>query len=244
MRITCLACEALARPVYLAAAHSPHTVDVHLLRMGLHSDSAALRTALQEAIDAVDTNAADAVAIAYGLCGKATEGLCARNTVMAVPRAHDCITLFLGSRERYQKEFTEHPGTYWYSADYVERMSAGDMQSLSLGSAREEEIQKTYREFVQTYGEDNAAYLMEAMGAWQDHYDRAAFIDLELGGSAQARKAAEDEATRRGWRFDTVAGSILLVRKLLAGDWDDDILVLQPGQRVAASFDDNVIDAR
>jgi len=37
-----------------------------------------------------------------------------------VPRAHDCITLLLGSKERYAKLFGERPGTYWYSAGWLE----------------------------------------------------------------------------------------------------------------------------
>ena len=36
MRIKCIACDVLARPVYLAAAHSSHVVDVVFERFGLH----------------------------------------------------------------------------------------------------------------------------------------------------------------------------------------------------------------
>ena len=57
----------------------------------------------------------------YGLCGQATAGLTAAGLPVVVPRAHDCITLFLGSRREYQHQFEDFPGTYWYAQDYVER---------------------------------------------------------------------------------------------------------------------------
>ncbi len=51
MRLMCLGCDALARPIYLCAAQSPHTVDVTLLRLGLHEDPEDLRDRLQGLLD-------------------------------------------------------------------------------------------------------------------------------------------------------------------------------------------------
>src|SRR5512145_92654 len=104
MKMKALTCDALARPVYWAAAHSPHTVDVELLRFGLHTRPNELHNRLQAHIDAAP-HGYDAVILAYGLCGKATAGLKARHTPLVITRAHDCITLFLGSRTRYTDEF-------------------------------------------------------------------------------------------------------------------------------------------
>jgi len=55
----------------------------------------------------------DAIVLAHGLCGEATAGLRAGSIPLVVPRSHDCITIFLGSRDRYTTEFTGNPGTYW-----------------------------------------------------------------------------------------------------------------------------------
>ncbi|MHB8959167.1 MAG: hypothetical protein ACYDAN_06035 [Candidatus Limnocylindrales bacterium] len=52
MRTLALTCEALARPVYLSAARSPHVVDVRLNVRGLHDRPSGLREVLQAAIDA------------------------------------------------------------------------------------------------------------------------------------------------------------------------------------------------
>ena len=115
--------------------------------------------------------------LAYGLCGGATAGLHAGAIPLVVPRAHDCITLFLGSRSRYDTEFVGHPGTYWYVQDYLERTDDGSAFG-GVGSGSDTATQATYEEYVEKYGEDNAAYLMEALGAWRSHYDRAAYVDM------------------------------------------------------------------
>jgi len=78
MKLKCLACEALARPVYLCAARSPHVVDVELYRIGLHREPDDLRARLQARIDAASQEEWDAVVMVYGLCGQSTAGLVAR----------------------------------------------------------------------------------------------------------------------------------------------------------------------
>ncbi len=245
MRILCLGCEVLARPLYLAAATSPHVVDVDLLRRGLHEVPANLRTVLQEAVDAADPVSYDAVALGYALCGKATAGLRAGRVPMVVPRAHDCITLFLGDRERYQREFTDHPGTFWYTQDYIERedVPGAELTGLGIASGTEDEMKATYAQYVETYGKDNADYLMEALGGWRSHYDRAAYIDLGVAPGEAIEARARDDADRRGWAFERIAGDLVLVRRLLAGDWEDDFLVVQPGERVAMTYGEDVIRA-
>jgi len=290
MRIKCLACEALARVVYLCAAHSPHIVDVELFRIGLHREPADLRARLQARIDAVNQEglyssgakdvsvsshvrstqcmaqgklsstrkadahsgwpdpsgfaAYDAIAMVYGLCGQSTAGLIARDVPLVIPRAHDCITLFLGDRRRYGEAFREQPGTYWYALDYAERSDG----SMALGAEADAEVRDVYREYVEKYGQDNADYLMEVMGAWQKHYDRASFIEMGVGDSTRVEARASALAEKRGWAFQRVEGDLVLIRRLLDGDWaasgsgsGDDFLVVPPGQQVRMSYDMDVI---
>jgi len=245
MRLLALTCEALARPVYLCAARSPHVVDVRLNRIGLHDQPPSLRAVLQDAIDAAGPPY-DAVALAYGLCGGATAGLRAGALPVVLPRAHDCITLFLGSRDRYLGELAGHPGTYWYVQDSIERDQDGGAFG-GVGAVSEAAARATFEEYVAKYGEDNAAYLMEVMGAWRSHYDRAAYVEMGVAdprasGPVEAR--ARDDAGRRGWTFEQLAGELVLVRRLLDGDWDPaDFLVLKPGERLAMSYDEAVIRA-
>lgn len=245
MRLKCIGCDALARLIYLSAAHSPHLVDVNMLRLGLHRNPANLQVLLQEEIDASVGQGYDAVVLVYGLCGRATAGITARDVPVVVPRAHDCITLFLGGRARYNEQHENQPGTYWYSQDYIERGSL-DGSLTALGAAGDDgfNIEAEYDRYVEKYGKDNADYLMEVMGAWHGHYERAAYIDMGIqNGQGSVEAKAREEAQRRGWNFERVAGDLVLVRRLLNGDWDSDFLILQPGQKLGMSYDEEIIRA-
>ena len=244
MLIKCIGCDVLARAIYWSAAQSPHVVDVQLLERGLHNTPVVLRGRLQGQIDTAASQGYDAIVLAYGLCGQATAGLVARGVPLVIPRAHDCITLFLGSRARYNEQFLSQPGTYWYTLDYFERRQDSSA-SLALGLGSDTDLQAVYEEYVQKYGKDNADYLMEVMGAWQSHYQRAAYIDLGIGDGSLVETQAQAEASRRGWAFERMVGDLVLIRRLIQGDWGDgetgDFLILQPGQALSMTYDDNII---
>ncbi len=239
MRLKCLSCEALARLVYQSAAQSPHIVDVELFKLGLHNRPGGLRTLLQERIDATPAAEYDALVLAYGLCGQATAGLTAGPLPLVIPRAHDCITLFLGDRARYTQQFNENPGTYWYTIDYMERRASGD----ALGAADASiDVAAEYEKYVQKFGKDNADYLMEVMGAWQSHYQRAAFIDMGVGDGTAVAEQARAQAEQRGWLYERLAGDLALIRNLLLGEWDDRFLIVEPGGRIAMSYDERILE--
>ena len=104
-------------------------------------------------------------------------------------------------------------------------------------------MEATRAEYVAKYGEDNADYLMEVLGGWRVHYGRAAFVSMGVADEAASEAAARDEAERRGWAFERIEGSLVLLRRLIDGDWDEDMLVLQPGERLVMSYDDGVVKA-
>ncbi len=243
MRLYAIACDVVARPVYLCAARSPHVVDIRLFERGLHNEPANLRDHLQQAIDEAPSNA-EAIVLGYGLCGGATAGIEARGVPVVLPRAHDCITLFLGARERYQEEHAK-AATYWYVADQLERNDGyrAGVGGLAIGADTDDQVEAVRAEYVAKYGEDNADYLMEVMGGWRTHYARAAFVSMGVADETPSETAARDEADRRGWAYERMEGSMVLLRRLIEGDWDDDMLVLQPGERLAMSYDDGVVKA-
>jgi hypothetical protein len=245
MRFKLLACEVLARGVYICAARSPHIVDVELIEKGLHNTPDKLRVELQERIDHLRPGLYQAILLGYGLCGNALLGLTARNVRLIVPRTHDCIALFLGSRETYNQQFSQNPGTYYYTADYIERTSSDkDNLYVSLGTAVSTDIQAVYEQYVAKYGKDNADYLMEVMGAWSQHYSRAAFIEHEETRFLGFEQVAVDEAQRRQWTFEKILGSLRLTQQLVSGEWPEgEFLVVEPGQKIVASYDDLVLRA-
>ncbi len=242
MRLKMISCEVLARQVYYLAAFSPHVVDVELVAKGLHNEPDTLRAALQRSLDTAAPGKYDAILLGYGLCSNSIAGLSCAHTQLVVPRAHDCITLYLGSAERYAEEFRANPGTYWYTADYIER--GGDGTDLvALGTAAEEaQMSKVYEEYVRKYGKDNADYLMEVMGAWRQHYNRAAYIDTAEMRLPDYTAQVKELAARRGWNFERLVGSLVILRDLLEGCWDEKrFLIVPPGQVIAPTYDGRII---
>jgi hypothetical protein len=248
LHLRVIACEILARPLYRAASESPHVVDVGFLRRGLHDTPALLRERLQAEIEAAASAdpGYDAVVLVYGLCGTATAGIRASRLPLVVPRAHDCLTLLLGSRARYEAEFSAHPGTYWYSSDSVERSAKPFSDSdgpSGIGSGGSQTDAEAYADYVARFGQDSADYLVEVLGGWRSAYDRAGYIDTGLGPRAEAEALVRAESERAGWGFEGMAADLGLFRRLLEGDWADDFLVLQPGQRLEMSYDSSVVRA-
>jgi hypothetical protein len=80
------------------------------------------------------------------------------------------------------------------------------------------------------------------MGAWQSHYQRAAYIDMGVGDGAQVEAKAQAEADRRGWAYERVAGDLVLVRRLLWGDWETDFLVVPPGKQARMAAGEAIIE--
>ena len=228
MRLKLISCEVLYREMCAAVARSPHQVDVEFLPMGLHDQGGpAMRARLQEAIDGVEATRYEAVLLGYALCGNGLAGLVSRALPLVIPRAHDCIALLMGGRDRYRDYFENNPGVYFRSTGWLER--AEDLEQATLLIAR--------------YGEDNGRYLLEQFNGYQRNYRQLAYIATGLEPDGGFERQAREEAARRGWQFETIRGDLRLFERLVAGDWDDnDFLVVPPGWRVKATYDESVID--
>ncbi len=237
-----IACEALARAVYFYAAQSPHRINLTLQKIGLHDRPNHLRDQLQQLIDATYADEYDAILLTYGLCGRAIDGLISRDVPLVVPRAHDCITLYLGSRAEYNQQQNQHPGTYWYSQDYLER-SGRYGENMALGSGLPDGLNNNYEEFVRKYGEDNAQYLMQTLNSWQQHYKRAVLFETEFGIDDEIRKNVHHQAQQNGWKLESIPANFQLVKKLIFEEWDDDFLVVPPQHRIQMTADEGVIEA-
>ncbi len=239
-RYLCIACEVFSRPIYHFAAISPHTIDIQILERGLHNEPAKLRENLQESIDKAEGRGYSGILLAYGLCGNGSSGLQTRSIPLVVPRVHDCIAMFLGSRERYNGQFTQNPGTYWFTQDSFERKDgSGNFQSMGLLTDAERE--NKLAEFTLKYGPENAEYLMDVMGAWQSKYNRLVYIDTEISTSDHAQNELELEAKKQGWFFEALSADLVLFRKLLHAEWDKqdpDFIIVPPGKTLQAAFDD------
>ena len=240
MRLRLIACEVFTRELCALVAGSANEVDVSYLPKGLHSAGATTMLAhLQETIDQVPVGY-DATLLGYGLCNNGLRHLVARQTPLVIPRAHDCITLFLGSRQRYRKHFDDHPGTYYLTSGWIERGDGGNDYKLR-NIERDNGLDLSYDTLVARYGADNAAFLAEALGQ-TNHYGDLAYIAMGVEPDDRFERIAAERAGERDWNFRRLEGDLTLLRRLLDGPWDEDFLVLQPGHRLITRYDERIID--
>ena len=244
MRLKLIACEILFREFCAAVARSPNRVDLEFLPKGLHDlGQAGMSSRLQEALGGVDESVYDAVLLGYGLCSNGPVGLTARTIPLVLPKAHDCITLFLGSKERYLDYFQNHRGAYFKTSGWIER--GKDLEQLAGQSIQHRSgMTLTYEEMVARYGEDNAKFLHEQLSNMTRNYSRLTFIEMGVEPDDRFERETRRLAAEQGWKFEKLQGDMSLIRPLVDGPWDEDrFLVVQPGCRVAASFDDQIITA-
>lgn len=238
MRIRVIACEVLFRELCLAAARSPIVVDLKFLRKGLHDNPDTLRQSLQRELEEVDAEQIDAVVLGYGLCSNGTAGLRAPAVPLVIPRAHDCITLFLGSRQRYVDMFTERPGTYYYTSGWLERGGDSIPQPQEQGGGL---LDQSFQQLVDKYGEDNARFLMEFQGQWRQRYTTACYVRMPLSHRPEYADRVRSIAADNGWEYLEVEGDDRLIVAMVAGDWNsEDFIVVPAGEIVQASYDDRI----
>jgi hypothetical protein len=244
MRLKLIACEIFYRELSAAVARSTNLVDVEFLPKGLHDvGQAGMSARLKETLDAVDESKYEAVLLGYGLCSNGLLGLAARTRPLVVPRAHDCITLFLGSKERYLDYFLAHPGVYFKTTGWIER-GEGLAQLGPESIEHRSGMDQSYEELAAKFGEDNARYLHEQLGNLLRNYSGLAFIEMGIEPDDRFERRTREEAAERGWKYEKLAGDMALIQALVDGPWDEArFLVVPPGHRIAPSFDDNVIKA-
>jgi len=243
-RFLLLACEVLYRELSHLSARSPHRIDPVWLSQGLHDlGSERMVAGIQQRIDEVKPDQYDAILLGFALCNNGTLGLHCAHTPLVMPKAHDCITLFLGSRDRYRQLFDENPGTYYLTTGWMER---DDSQADVEGDTVQDQmgLGMSYAEMVEKYGEENAKFLRETMGGMTTHYNRMLYIRQEFEAGLGFEEEAQAAAAERGWEFAVVEGDLRLLRQLVDGKWDDDFAVAQPGETFAATYDDAVLCAR
>lgn len=244
MRLKLIACEVLTREIGLCVARTPHIVDVEYIAKGAHEPD-DLRVRIQAAIDRAEAGGPDydAIVIGFGLCGNAMLGVTTRRYRMVVPRAHDCCTLYLGSKQAFAEHFGENPSQGFTALGYLERPSNDDLDGTddSVKFRQQTCFGQSYADMVAQYGEDNAAFIWSTLHpehtAARDN-PVAIFIDQPEIGDFGQLAAWRERMAAKGKELLVLNGSLDLVRQMVSGEWPDEAFVIvEPGQKLAGVYD-------
>ncbi len=249
MRFKVVACGVFEPYLRRLSDESSHDIEIKTLDAGLHSRPNDLRLLVQSEIDEASRSGEfDAVILLYGLCGRGTAGLVSRDIPVVIPRAHDCITLFLGSSEAYLRQFHANPGTFYHTLGWIEKkINPKNREASELYQNYEldgYDLHPDFKVLEQKYGAENAEHIVAFLERWKQHYTRAAYIDMGFEDEARYVEFTTRMAEILGWKHETITGDSTLLRSLLSGDWSDSrIFVLPPDSRSTTSGDEKIFAA-
>lgn len=244
-----IGCEIIYREACRLAALSPHLIDLEFLRKGLHDlETKDMVSRIQACIDSVPADAGyEAILLGYARCNDGLVGIRAGQIPLVIPRAHDCITFFFGSRNAYKEYFNNHPGTYYTTTGWLERNNAdgGQLDRPAYGQQGvmgKLGLTQSYEEMVAQYGKENADFIAQTLGNWMENYSHLLYLEMGVCDERRYIEEARKRAVEHGWSFVHRKGDWTLLEKLFSGQWDDNFVVVPPGGQIVARNDDWVLD--
>lgn len=209
MRTLIMACRTVENELRTAMAQAGANAPVLFLEAGLHIRPERLREAIQHDLDRIEN--VDVVLMGYGFCGKGLVGIKSDRFKIVVPRVHDCISLLLGStatRNQYGADI------YFVTKGWLDH---------------EVSIVKEFDHTVARYGEQRG---MKVMRMAMKNYTRLTAIDTGAYDIETVRPRLENLLEKMAWQYEKAPGSLRMFHKLIAGEWDEEFIVLEPGQEI------------
>ncbi len=189
-------------------------VQVEYLPQKLHRSPELLNKSLQDAVNR-PRDEEEKLILGYGLCCNAVVGIQAPSQGLYIPRVHDCITFFLGSREQYQELFTKNPGTYYLTSGWINN------KKDPLGLVEHEYTERVGREMAE-----------ETMQTEIRNYKRISYIHT-LGGREKHRERARKNAEHFQKEFVEHQINEEYFRKILFGPHEEpDFIYVKPNEKI------------
>ena len=210
MRASIIACETIGAEL---RDLTPKGTPCKFLEFGLHLTPEKLNAALQHEIDETPEDVGT-ILLGYGMCSKGAVGLRARSHTLIIPKVDDCIGLLLGSRTEQARQCSRAPGTFYLTKGWIE---CGD------------DPYTEYLKMKEKHGHERAYWLEKKI---IENYTRLALVNTGNYNLEKYREYAKTVAKFFDLAFEEIPGSNVLLRKLLAGNWDEDFVIVEPGETV------------
>lgn len=239
MRYKLICCEVFTREVCFSIFQSLNIIDIEFTSKALHEKPDVLRSTLQQIIDRTEEKGVyDAILLGFGICGNGTLGVKSNSIPLVIPRAHDCCTIFLGSKEKFYNNFKDNFSKEWTSLGYIER---GTSYLHETDTGKMLGLDNSYEDFVEKYGEENAKYLWETLHPNKND-DEIIFIDMpEISREIQL-KNIQNILEKDTKKIRILKGDIRILKNLVDGNWsEDEFLIVPPNMKIKACYDHDKI---
>ena len=190
-------------------------LEVQYLPQNLHRDPEKMTGRIQQALDKI-AETFEKVILGYGLCSNGVVGLKAPAHGLYIPRVHDCIALYLGSRQAYYEIFSKHPGTYHLTTSWIRN------RKDPLGLVEHEYTRRVGREMAE-----------ETMQMEIKNYDYISFVNTNTDNAERFRDRARQNAAHFNKQFIEYNGSDQYFKKILFGPYEvSDFIYITPNEIV------------
>ena len=188
-------------------------IEIRWQERGHHNDPDKLREVVQKEIDKAEEDGADLIMLGYGLCGNGALGWHTEKAVLTMPRFDDCVNMMLCTGKRTKRNY----------------LSAGHMYLTGGWSKDEGALLDMFESYLAKYGKRKADKLMKMM---LDSYTSVTVIDTGCYEMEPVIAYADECAERFCLERRIVPGGNEVMQKLITGEWDEDIIVKEPGSSV------------
>lgn len=237
MKNLAIICNVMRGELEKFKEEKPDHLDCVYLEQHLHDTPDIMREKLQTEIDKADKKYKDIILV-YGLCSNGVVGLKSDTHRIIIPKVDDCISLFMGSREKYTEEFKKDPATYYLCKGWIE-YGSDPYRAYLIWTGQEDKIPDDWfgdkKRYGKKYDEQTARILIYEM---LKNYNRILLIDnndLEKNHIDYAKDMKDfmDEILCKKIELVKIRGSSRMLKNIVDGTLDkSEFIIIEPGEKI------------
>lgn len=210
MKRLIISCGMLAEELEKVCKGKEKLPEIIELERGMHNNPKQLSKLLQELIDSHQN--VEEIILTYGLCGYGTVGISSKSTRLVIPKFDDCISQLLYQDQNGRVNRSEIKKGHLY---------------LTKGWTKDREsILGQCKNILESYGEEGREIIREIYGG----YEKISIIDTGAYDTKEVLAYAEKIKEYLEVQIACVKGSTDILEKIISGNYDDNFIILNPGE--------------